>query len=303
LRLEQRALDAWADARLIVVRLDDGAAPVGLRDLPAISADGAARADWKQAADAVEAKLGQRARQAAAPARKARGVLGALAMLALALPGLAAMAAIASIWLANRIGPAPGGWAELQGGVDRFGVRYGLQSGVAEWLFAAAIGLMLIVLSAALARAASRPGARRAAPSSATAPAPSGAMFVSYARANALSVLPVIEAAKHAGREFWLDQKGGAVGETWAGDLARAIRDAAGVVVMCSKAAFDSDHVKREVYLADRFRKKLVPVFIERAQPPEDFEYFFAGVESLNLFDTPEAERPLALARALGAAS
>ena len=30
---------------------------------------------------------------------------------------------------------------------------------------------------------------------------------------------------------------------------------------MCSKAAFESDHVKREVYLADRYRKKLVPVY------------------------------------------
>src|SRR5687768_8193736 len=38
LRLEQRALDAWADQRLIVVKLDKGIAPVGLRDLPAIDA-------------------------------------------------------------------------------------------------------------------------------------------------------------------------------------------------------------------------------------------------------------------------
>ena len=68
---------------------------------------------------------------------------------------------------------------------------------------------------------------------------------------------------------------------------------------MCSKAAFESDHVKREIYLADRYRKKLVPVFIEEATPPEDFEYFFAGVQFLKLFETPEAERPAALVRAL----
>jgi hypothetical protein len=69
---------------------------------------------------------------------------------------------------------------------------------------------------------------------------------------------------------------------------------------MCSKAAFESDHVKREIYLADRYRKKLVPVFIEQAEPPEDFEYFFAGVQALKLFETPEAERPQALIRVLG---
>jgi len=82
----------------------------------------------------------------------------------------------------------------------------------------------------------------------------------------------------------------------------RAIRGAAGVVVMCSKAAFESDHVKREIYLADRYHKRLLPVFIEEAEPPEDFEYFFAGVQPLKLFETPEAERPQALIQVLGAA-
>jgi hypothetical protein len=105
------------------------------------------------------------------------------------------------------------------------------------------------------------------------------------------------------GKRFWLDQQGIGAGESWAGEIVRAIRAAPGVVVMCSKAAFESDHVKREIYLADRYRKRLVPVFIEQAEPPEDFEYFFAGVQMLNLFETPEAERPEALMRALGGAT
>jgi hypothetical protein len=58
--------------------------------------------------------------------------------------------------------------------------------------------------------------------------------------------------------------------------------------------------VKLEIYLADRYQKRLVPVLIEQAEPPEDFEYFFAGVQMLKLFETPEAERPQALAQALG---
>jgi hypothetical protein len=70
---------------------------------------------------------------------------------------------------------------------------------------------------------------------------------------------------------------------------------------MCSTAAFESDHVKREVYLADRYKKRLLPVYIEEAAPPEDFEYFFAGVQHLRLYETPEAERGPALHRALGA--
>jgi len=333
LRLEQRALDAWAQGRLIVVKLDHGIAPVGLRDLPAIDATFEAARDfkWNEVADAVtnvvrappaeahddesEASDGAAPppveRPPRTPSEKGGFPLGAVVYPVLLLPGLLAISATVSIWLANRIGPTPGGWPELIAGIDGFGTRYGLPAGVTPWLFAASMTLFAAVLgliifgfsnraaprSEAPARNPPRPRRRgQAAPSS-------DAVFVSYARANDMTVLPLVEAAKRAGRKFWLDQQGISAGEGWAGEIVRAIKAAGGVVVMCSKAAFESDHVKREIYLADRYRKKLVPVFIEQAEPPEDFEYFFAGVQMLNLYETPEEERPEALNRALGVAA
>jgi hypothetical protein len=73
------------------------------------------------------------------------------------------------------------------------------------------------------------------------------------------------------------------------------------VMVMCSPSAFESDHIKREVYLADRYKKPMLPVFIADAKPPEDFEYFFAGVQWLELFKLPEADRAAAIGKALAA--
>jgi hypothetical protein len=327
LRLEQRALDAWSEGRLVTVKLDHSIAPVGLRDLPAIDASFEAQREftWQKVTDAAREQLRARAPASAdgdaappsqappAARKKGGGILGVLGLLLLTVPGFGAIAAAASIWLVNRIGPTPGGLPELRQGIDSFGTRYGVPGGITEWLFVAAIALTLIILFSLIARLFKRkpPGARvetRAeAPASTTedAPAPTQgqSVFVSYARANAKAVLPVIEGATEEGRKFWLDQQGIGAGEGWAGEIVRAIRGATGVVVMCSKAAFESDHVKREIYLADRYHKKLVPVFIEDAQPPEDFEYFFAGVQWLKLFETPEAERPQALVRALGAAT
>jgi len=319
LRLEQRALDAWADGRLIVVKLDHGIAPVGLRDLPAIDASFAAQREftWQKVADAVREALRPRAREpdsgdadaeeSPRPPRPKRGPWRALLTLLLALPGVVAIAALVSIWLVNRIGPTLGGFDELRAGVDAFGVRYGMPGGLTEWLFVGAIGLLVLALVASVARLAGSTKARapasekEAAPKG--APAPAGdALFVSYARANAAAVMPVIDGAREDGRQFWLDQQGIAAGDGWAGEIVRAIKGAAGVVVMCSKAAFESDHVKREIYLADRYRKKVLPVFIEAVEPPEDFEYFFAGVQHLNLFETPEGERANAFSRALGVA-
>lgn len=322
LRLEQRALDAWVDGRLILVKLDHGLAPVGLRDLPAVDASFEAQREfkWQEIANSVieklRAPLGAASDGSTAPppapraAKRGGGLWGSVLPLLLAIPGLIAAAATASIWLANRIGPTPGTLTDLRRGIDEFGVRYGMPSGLTEWLFLAALLLTLCVFALFVARlvAPRAKAAKREAEAPRTMPAPateeapaSDAVFVSYARANAKDVLPVIEGAKAEGRKFWIDQQGIVAGDGWAGEIVRAIKTAGGVVVMCSRAAFESDHVKREIYLADRYHKKLTPVFIEQAEPPEDFEYFFAGVQLLNLFETPEAERPQALMRALGA--
>jgi hypothetical protein len=298
LRLEQRALDAWAIGRLVLVKLDDALAPVGLRDQPSIDATGEAHRElaWAEtAADAIHQMMRAPAHasgdeDAAVPVRKDSWRKLMLLLLA-AAPG--AFAASLAMYLANRSGPRPGGWPELAGSVDAFGLSLGLPPGFTPWLFAGAISVSAIALAVAATQfAKSLKGGRRAAARPASPPG--GPVFVSYARANQSDVSPIVEAARLAGRAFWPDQKGGV-----AGDIVRAIRNAASVVVMCSKAAFESDHVKREIYLADRYKKRLMPVFLENAEPPEDFDYFFAGAQALKLFETPEAERPQAFVRVL----
>lgn len=346
LRLEQRALDAWASQRLILVKLDHSFAPVGLRDLPAIDASFEAQREfkWLEIAEAIRKTLTAARAAPQAPAgapappwadevreldqqgetqskhrdeaegmrRSARGAskLGLLFGVLLMLPGLGALAVSAAIWLANRIGPTPGTFEDLVRGIDQFGIARGVPGGLTPALFAFAIALTVLTPIALFVLAQLRRGkveayAREHPEVNEDYEAPPGpprtdAVFVSYARANSDVVMPVIEGASEAGRKFWIDQQGIVSGDSWAGEIVRAIKNAAGVVIMCSKAAFESDHVKREVYLADRYHKRLVPVFIEDAAPPEDFEYFFAGVQALKLFETPEPDRPEALSRALG---
>jgi hypothetical protein len=223
------------------------------------------------------------------------------------LAGAGAVAVVAAVWLTTRIGPTPGSFAEVVSGVNAFAARYGAPDKAGIWIAVGAVALALLAIGLVLARRPARleaaaPRKRSEAPAS-VAPAPhpaqSEAVFVSYARANAPIVLPICEALRKEGNELWLDQEGIAAGDGWAGEIVRAIRTVRGVAVMCSQAAFESDHVKREIYLADRYKKRLLPVFIEEASPPEDFEYFFAGVQWLKLHETPEAERGPVMARAL----
>jgi hypothetical protein len=331
--LERRALDAWADGKLVVAILDHTPLPVGLRDLPVVDATFEQRRTfaWEEAAaivrqqlmrqrrsgdyDVAEGAPGEHPAIAASPA--ASSTRGRAA-------GVAASSVFTLIILALLIG---GVWRILSGAA--FDLPDGAR--LPPWtLLAAAAALALVAIGARQmtrkpqrARVAARtprrggssrpPAARRMAPSAPLAPADgeagldasaqasSSALFVSYAHLDSPSVDPLVAAVKHEGREVWTDKAGIPAGEGWAGEIVRAIRGAHGVLVMCSARAFDSDHVKREVYLADRYKKPMLPVFLEAADLPEDFEYFFAGVQWLELHKTPEADRAAAIARAVAA--
>lgn len=163
-------------------------------------------------------------------------------------------------------------------------------------------GLIAVVMVSALVLRWSGAVTVNDAPAQRSSPGESdqaGSVFICYARADAPSVKPICDDLEKRGQEIWVDTKEIDAGENWAGEIVRAIKSVRGVAVMCSKAAFESDHVKREVYLADRYKRRIVPVFLEDAAIPEDFEYFFAGVQWIKLKDMPQRDRGKAVAKAL----
>src|SRR5262245_35378751 len=152
LRIEQRALDAWADGRLIVVKLDHGIAPVGLRDLPAIDASFEAQREftWMKVADAIREKLRPSQPPAAAAPRAAKGRGWPLWLVLL----LIAAAAVIAPLLSARTNSA------IESHVVLFGIAYTwAQIGVA-------IGavLALAVVVALLAMVLGRASRRKEAP-------------------------------------------------------------------------------------------------------------------------------------------
>jgi len=251
----KRMLDAWADGRLVLVKLDHSFLPVGLRDLPAIDASmesGRKLAFWPQieraARDIINKAMRERSEKfwnAPPPPKEER----------------------------SRVAKKKGGGGP-EGG-ERNEDR------------------------AAAAPAPAAQGSVSAELEAAAASSLPSVVFISYAHADNSAVEPVVSAVKDAGRDVWIDKGGINPGDNWAGEIVRGIKSAKGVIIMCSPRAFESDHIKREVYLADRYKKPMLPVFIADAQPPEDFEYFFAGVQWLELFKLPEADRSAAIGKAL----
>lgn len=356
--MERRMFDAWADGRLVLVKLDHGFLPVGLRDLPAIDASfetGRQLSVWPQVERAAREAMNKALTDGPAALRTDRGapsigdpftpggggsdrpmgvgsggspvsgpaederfslsrskeaapvpppqarrpaqrievsehVVAAKAKRGSPLIGLMIIVALAAL-----------GWAVWQAfeGAPEAGstltyVAYGV-SGLGLLLL-----LIVIAQAGPLVRAKAKKAAAPAAEPAVSAPK-SSALFISYAHADNAAVTPVVDAVKANGREVWIDKTGLQTGDGWAGEIVRAIKSAGGIVVMCSQRAFESDHVKREIYLADRYKKPMAPVFLEAAQPPEDFEYFFAGVQWLELYKLPESERKAAIGKALAA--
>lgn len=123
-------------------------------------------------------------------------------------------------------------------------------------------------------------------------------VFISYAHADAEAVYPIVALVEATGRSVWIDKEGMKAGQGWAGTIVRAIKASEMVCLMCSAASFASDHVRREVYLADKYRKALMPVRLDRAEMPEDIEYFVVDRQWVDLADVPEGERAVQVSAA-----
>ncbi|MEQ9315548.1 MAG: toll/interleukin-1 receptor domain-containing protein [Henriciella sp.] len=247
---------------------------------------------------------------------QARGGFGGLLLLLLGLVGLAGIAGV--VRLATGQASLPG--VEIKPGGSLMETVLGSPVLIGA---AALSGLLLLVALFAMlgglfgaSRGSYAPPAESAAQAAKpavfddmvlsdleAAPAEQPVVFVSYAHADNDEVEPLVTVVRTSGREVWIDKGGIQAGTGWAGEIVRAIKSSGGIMIMCSSSAFKSDHVKREIYLADRYRKPMLPVFLEDAQPPEDFEFFFAGVQWLQLFKLPTEDRAGAVERALAAVS
>lgn len=111
--------------------------------------------------------------------------------------------------------------------------------------------------------------------------------FVSYARRDARPVRAILNEGRAAGYEFWIDRSDIEPGRKWAGAVVAAIRAAKGVVVFCSPAAYASDHVLREVAVAARFKKPLLPVILAGGRGPDAFLYYLSIHQSVDVGADP----------------
>lgn len=107
--------------------------------------------------------------------------------------------------------------------------------------------------------------------------------FVAYARDDLAAVQPVLDAARGQGHLLWMDRVELTPGGIWSADLVAAIRAARAVIVLCSAKAFASRDVYREVAMASRYNKPILPIFIDEAPAPDAFMYYLSVHQAIRL--------------------
>lgn len=156
------------------------------------------------------------------------------------------------------------------------------------WLVALVRSRRAPTKTAPVAATASRPPSNAAVSPSSS----SQQVFISYSRRDAAQVNALASRIETAGFKVWIDTQASDAVPRYAGRIVGAIRSSNVVALMCSRDAFASDHVIREVYVAGDFKKPFVAVQLDEAEFPDDLIYFLSGFPRIAVADfAPERMR------------
>jgi len=119
-------------------------------------------------------------------------------------------------------------------------------------------------------------------------------VFVSYATADYAKVRHVADELAKLQIRLWFGKPGYQQtivgGEHFAPAIARGIKQAQAVALMCSDAALRSRNVNQEIVLAWKYGKPYLPLLLESVSYPEQSEYFLEGWQWIEVLDRPSTE-------------
>jgi hypothetical protein len=107
-------------------------------------------------------------------------------------------------------------------------------------------------------------------------------IFVSYSRRDGEAVGRLVEAVKQDGHQVFFDQDISG-GQQWRETIVTAIRKADVFMVVLSPVSIASDHVRKELDIAQDEKKPIVPVVIEQAAISAKMVCQLAGLQSIDL--------------------
>lgn len=114
---------------------------------------------------------------------------------------------------------------------------------------------------------------------------PAPHLFLSYSHHDNATAQKVASRLQAAGIRVWVDRTSIRGGDLWRQRIVEAIGQVDYFVPMLSRAAMESDNVRREVELATDKRKRIIPLVMDPTPVPASLEYQLAGLQRIDMRD------------------
>jgi hypothetical protein len=292
----QHLIKAWSSNRLLLAALDDTPLPIGLRDLAAIRINDASDSGARELVESARAIVSVPEPTLAPAAPKSRK-LWAIVAAGIVVLGIASAFNLMWMWTAARA-PSPGPVLIAAPLRTADLVRIAIELGLVP--IAAVIAIIIMWRRIARAVATAR-HARRDAPSQ---PPPRAGktpqVFISYSRQDGQAVDQLARQIEQLGYVIWIDRQSTG-SQRYAAPIVRAIRTSRLVALMCSRNAFASDHVIREVYVAGDFKKPFIAFQLDPTDFPDEVLYFVSGFPRITVADMDAQQLHAEIARLVDA--
>jgi hypothetical protein len=109
-------------------------------------------------------------------------------------------------------------------------------------------------------------------------------VFVSYARKDEQVIVPDVALLKGAGCAVWFDRDL-EPGDDWLPTISQHVVSADVVLVFVSRSSLRSEFVERELHVAIKYKKRIVPIFIEPVTLPPAWEMGLGTLQAVDRYN------------------
>lgn len=295
-QMRRSYLQAWSEDRLVIATLDETPLPLGLGGLEVVSVRDASEAG----VDALVSRIRASRKDNVPPGPKALHWFEAAVAVAATAAAPAVIGAILDFSRSSIPIGAPDSpwlWQYTYLGLDAWFVtglkRLSDYLPNIPWIVVAPLLTVLAAFAVwelFLKDTGAPAASSRADGGAAAAKRPPADVFVSYSRQDAKPVDMLVKHIEDVGLATWIDRQATVRGR-FAGPIVQAIRGSKVVALMCSKNAFESHHVVREVYVAGEFKKPFVALLLDGTEFPDDIVFFLSGFPRVRAVDIEALRR------------
>jgi hypothetical protein len=125
-------------------------------------------------------------------------------------------------------------------------------------------------------------------------------IFISYSRKDSPFVDGLIQALENYGFTTWRDTNAIAGGEVWKGAISRAVRECDAFLVVLSPQSAGSENVSKELAVATKHARHILPVMYQACSIPDKMDYDLAELQWADFVAKPFHEALEGLVHALG---